>query len=541
MRIGRLASLSQSLIFAADLIVMRLAIRTLLLTFLIFTADILNAQDLVNYSEVTFNSDLEKKFLDDHFLNNKTDYFNLFMANGTLLNASSVANARKRFYDHIEQWRDEKFQAKKADKKVKAIYDNIHSAFLSKYEVTTRFETIFSNGIYNCVSSSALYGLAFNELNIPFSIKEQPTHVYLIAYPSNERIMVETTSPLGGFYKMNDQFKANYLKVLKDQKLISAKEFTSTDTETLFDKYYFQSQGEVTLLQLAGLQYANDGIILDENKEHLAAFRELEKAYLLYPSDRVGYMLMVAGARTIESITVPDTLHAQVLGKVSRYKRYGITDDMIKGDFYNAIRYWLNEKSDRETAASYHSVADRYVTDIGLKNELAFLFHYENAVLSYNRSKYKEALASLETCMGLKPAHAETTRMFIQTLAQSLRNTSNKEVIGALESYSQKFPTLLQDNNYNQFLCNSYLAESANNFKTSNATTGERYKQVFEKFYSEHKDVPLDEEFIGQAYSAAAVYYFRKGQTSKAKSVVNEGLKLSPDNYQLKMSQRMLE
>jgi hypothetical protein len=501
----------------------------------------IHAQELVKYPEISFNSEFEKKVLDDHFLNKKTDYFRLLIANGSLLNENAVEKSYLRFTEYVNGFKNEKFVSKKADKKIKSVYDGIHSTFLSKYELRNRFENIFYDGGFNCVSASALYALAFHDLNIPFSIKEQPTHVYIIAYPSAERIMVETTTPLTGYFKMNEQFKDNYVRMLKDQKIISAKEYATTDRAILFDKYYFQNEGDITLRQLVGLQYANDGIFLIEAKEYLDAFYELEKAYLFYPSDRIGYLLMLAAAQALDARTNRDTLHAVLAGKLARYKRYGVTEGAVKGELYQSMNYWLSEKADKEAMKSYFNAMDAMIDDKALKDELSFEFNYECGRLDYNKAKYKDALPHLEKCLTLKPNHAELTIMLVRTIHEAYETTPRKEVLKIVERYAAQFPSLSLDNKFNLYLCNLYLLESANSFKNNDPVNGEFYQSSFEKYLGEHKDLVPHADALGEAYSSAAVYYFRKGQSSKARAAINEGLKISPENYQLKMSQRMLD
>jgi tetratricopeptide (TPR) repeat protein len=515
--------------------------RSLLTSLLLMLTLGVSAQELVKYEEISFSSDFEKRVFDDHFLNKKTDFFSLLMANGSLLNESSIEKAKTRFTNYIDGFKTEKFQSKKPDKKVKTLYDGIHADFFIKYEAKNRFENIFHNGAFNCVSASALFGLAFHELRIPFSIKEQPTHVYVIAFPSSERIMVETTTPLAGYYTVTEQFKDDYTRMLKDQKLITAKEYIDTDRAILFDKYYFGNQGDITLLQLVGLQYANDGLALLDAKEYLAAFNELEKAYLFYPSDRTGYLLMLAGGQAVQSRENKDSVHAQMVGKLSRYKRYGVTADMIKGELHNSMLYWLSEKGDKETMKSYFTAMHRMVDDKALKDDLEFNYSYECGRMNYNKAKFKDALPYFERCLTLKPNHAETTSIFVGTIGQSFKNLPTKEAIKMLEQYSLQFPSLTDDNTFNLFLCNAYLIESANGFKNDDPSTGEAYQSSFEKYFSSHSDVNPGTQILGEAYSSAAVYYFKKGQSSKARNAINEGLKISPENYQLKMSQRMLD
>jgi len=65
-----------------------------------------------------------------------------------------------------------------------------------------------------------------------------------------------------------------------------------------------------------------------------------------------------------------------------------------------------------------------------------------------------------------------------------------------------------------------------------------RNKQLFEKYYA--PELTIDQRNIGRSYSITAVYYFRKGYTSKAKAIINEGLNISPHNHELLVRKNMI-
>ena len=44
----------------------------------------------------------------------------------------------------------------------------------------------------------------------------------------------------------------------------------------------------------------------------------------------------------------------------------------------------------------------------------------------------------------------------------------------------------------------------------------------------------MEEYLIGEAYSAASVYYFKRGLYNKAKEYLSKGLDFAPNNKQLK-------
>ena len=111
----------------------------------------------------------------------------------------------KKLDDVIKTLPSKESKSKKETKRIKKVYDIIHSKFLKKYEANSIFTDIFKNGNYNCVTASAIYAYIFDKLDVPYHVKEAPSHVYLIAYPKTHNIYLETTAPGAyGFISPND-------------------------------------------------------------------------------------------------------------------------------------------------------------------------------------------------------------------------------------------------------------------------------------------------------------------------------------------------
>jgi tetratricopeptide (TPR) repeat protein len=497
--------------------------------------------DLVRYEELTFSSPFEKQILDDHFLNAKTDYFLLFMANGAVMTESNVIKARDQFYEHLKALNNEKFNGRKNDKKIKTLYDDFHSSFLRRYELSNRFEDIFHNGTFNSVSGSVLFALAFHELAIPFEVKENDNSIYLVAYPESEKIIVESTSSTGGFITVSREFKEQYAKMLRDQKIISQQEYGSTTANSLYDKYYLGNHENLTFEHLIAIQYINDALFLTSQGKHEEAMVQLEKAYVFMPTERTSYLLLVTSVQAFAAKQAKDEDHAALLGKVSRHKRYGIKHDMIQSDFATAIQEILFDNNDRQKLERYYEVLDSMITDHELKQKIAFQYHYEIGRAQFNKGHFKEALPAFEQTLKINPSNLDASSLFIRSVAQTIRNSTNSDRLTVLENYSKVYPLLLDNNFFNEMLTNTYLIEFQNGYQAGKPLEGEKYRSIFEAFVKDHHDIPFDDFLLGQAYSSAAVFYFRKGQNSKAKSIVAKGLEISPQNNDLRMSLRMID
>ena len=101
------------------------------------------------------------------------------------------------------------------------------------------------------------------------------------------------------------------------------------------------------------------------------------------------------------------------------------------------------------------------------------------------------------------------------------------------DSLSKSYPLLqeLEIFRYNYCKLLVYLAEEA--FREKDAILGEKYLTQIEANNAEKKNIVIYCD-PASAFSVAGSYYFKKGNSAKAKAVLNRGLVVSPDNWELK-------
>ena len=96
---------------------------------------------------------------------------------------------------------------------------------------------------------------------------------------------------------------------------------------------------------------------------------------------------------------------------------------------------------------------------------------------------------------------------------------------------------------YSQLL-QFYLLQFGQAYELSQHKKGKEFKLRFEEAYELNKasgeGYLLDRNLIGRAYSIAAVYYFRKGQTAYSRQILDQGLRYAPDNLELLQRKRMI-
>lgn len=512
-----------------------------LLLLLLFPPKGLAQDSLVRINEIKFTSDFEKQAMVGYLKkSNRETLLSLLLATSESITTVKYKEINNRIASIENKLTSEVADKKKNDKKIKIIYDQVHTLFLKKYEIDVRFDDIFLNGKYNCVTATALFALIFDRLNIPYEIKEEPTHVYLLAYPNANNIIVETTSPLFGYLSFDDRFKSNYINILKNQKIIGASEIEKKTTEELFNTYYFKNE-KIDLQKLVGIHYTNDALFRGDKGDIKGAFHQMEKGVLLYPASKSQYLLAHFGIETLNKEKLQPKEKALLISKLSRYKAQGITNDMIKGEFINLTNELLARDNNKAAYKDCYAIISKSITDPELFNEIAYLYNYENGRILYNQGNFTSAKSSFEKALSYQPNNIDLQAIFISTIANTFRNAKRvKPALDSLLLFKKRYPTLEQNSNFNSMLANAYVMQFGEYYQQGDTANGEKYKSLFETMFSTDKNITVSSNIIGSAYSEACSYYFKRGQRAKAKALVEKGLEISPDSYELRARQQML-
>jgi tetratricopeptide (TPR) repeat protein len=495
---------------------------------------------LVYFNEIQYQSDFERQAFKEYFKNNNpkaiVDLLLSPMGDGPSKRQAVVNQIESTAYRLHPS-----VAGKKPEKHVKIIYDQVHSTFLKKYELVNRFSEIFTTGNYNCVTATALYALVFDELKIPYAIQEKPTHVFLVAYPKQSNILVETTSPLFGYMSYDNRYKEKFVHNLKGSKLIGTTEAAAQTVDELFNKYFFQNDN-IDLKKLVGLHYLNDALFKNDNQNVKEAFQQSEKAYLFYPSPRTSFLLAGFAAELLHQGKLKPEERAWMIAKISRHKDQNITKEMVRGEFINLTQQVLVKENNRRLYQECKEILlKRGIQEPETTSDIRYVYNHELGLVNYNQGNYEEAKYFFANALAEQPNNVESGATFVTTLAFTLRNQRNgKLALDTLQKYQTRFQLLNQNNKFNSLLALAWLMAYKSEMVAGNIKVAEPLLVKFEDMYKSNKNLLVDPNAVGSAYSEACSYYFKKGQKEKAKAFLTRGLEIAPDNFELRTRQQMI-
>lgn len=251
-----------------------------LLYLLIFTSVFTYAQKTELHAYIPFKTEYER----ESWKNPDKDILALAMSIDSTFTKEEDQNFRSkldRFYKtHSFTAKD----GKKRIKNVQELYLAIHSDFLFRYRDRVDFSQLVRKGEYNCVTASILYAEILKHYQIPFVVLNEPQHVFLVAYPDEEYIVLQTTSPKFEEFQVAEKVRLARVNEMLSEKVITPLEVDTLGTNQAYE-IYFNNQNRVTIAELLGYDYYNQMVYLMENQEDYSRATEMGiRANYLIPS-----------------------------------------------------------------------------------------------------------------------------------------------------------------------------------------------------------------------------------------------------------------
>ena len=496
---------------------------------------ILSRDCLVRINELAFSNDKEKEYY-FKYVNSRdiNDAFHLlfYVRNGN----SNVDSILKKLDEHVDILRV-KMMKYPEKKKMKFLYSYIHNTFFDKYVELALFPDIFGSKEYNCLSASILYGFFLEKLQIPYEARMSSNHVYLISYPGTMNIVLETTNPISKIALINDDFKREYITMMREVKLIGSQEMEKFTVNELFGKYYFE-EDVADMYDMVGTHYLNQTATYINKFAYQEAYRLILKAHVINPDYKTIFTIIQIGAKILNQDGFKKSEDAEILGLLSRFTDYGITVDMIVSDFNTITQTQLINNSDTTMYQNSYNSLMYYATDSALKANLSYTYYKALCLYWYQSSKLDKALNYIDKAFLINPNNKESEQILVEVFSNYIyankNNTSDfKNIYDKIDSYLQVKPELADNKTFGLFRMYYWVDLIENEYSKGNMVEGDKYLDHLERILTIELISKLSYD-IQNLYIKGSFYYYKRYNNKKAKEYIVRGLKYLPDSYELK-------
>ena len=422
---------------------------------------------------------------------------------------------------------------KKEKKRVNKIYNTIHYTFLKKYNLDSYFSDIFKDGTYNCVTASALYAFVFDQLDIPYHVKETPSHVFLIAYPNTHNIYLETTVP--GAYGFSIPKEPEIKKIVDEliaYKLVTTEEVQAKGYAKFYEDYYY-GKAYVDKSALIGMQYYNKSLSYLDNENYALALVHLNKAKVFFSSPLIKPLIksiLFLQINDLEFNTEKDIDFLVELLSISNYpKDYSLSN--LRTSLFKIIEHDDNDAAFVELAISKFET----VNPAKVKHEaIEFLYEY----LAKNASRNGDNAAALNYADAILKTNPkskiakEVVEYF--TFRQVGLSVLDLNALNTFLETCDKYPFLKTNKRYTLSLALFYGNIALVNFKSKNIKTGHSYLEQFETVMDDNSIInDMNKVLIADLYQRAGNYYYYKNRYAEAYKKYSKGLSYIPNHPEL--------
>lgn len=492
------------------------------------------------YDTLIYRSQFEARLVNSTVNSANANYFSLFLAiNSDSIDCERHSATLNGFYPFL----DAKLSRARTNKqKAMIIFKEVHARFFRMYEEVVLFDRIFTDGTYNCVTASMLYALVLDKYRIPYEVKEKPTHIYLVTFPRQENILFETTNPRG-LYAPDEKAKRDYVEGLVAMKLITREHVNNVGMDRAFNEYYYDNQN-ISLRQLAGLQYYNQALALYHVEKNIdGAITSALKANILYPNTKNLYVktfLIRESLRNANFKTMSDVRHlaefASTAADVSE-RKYVLS---VFGDLLDTK---LIQQSEEAFVAEAYRILSTRATNETLKLELNYNYEMTMAHWYGMKGEMDEVLVRAERAYAINPDDARLQELVARAVALKSDDIRGEaKAIESLTAYSEKFPFLKSNKTFKTLMIYQYSYRAYSLFLKNSGDEGYKFLALLEEDLKSFGGNPVAlQSMIGLAYAEAGAYHYRTKNFRKALEVLQKGLEIVPGHGEIQERIRIVE
>jgi hypothetical protein len=490
--------------------------------------------NVFRFEELRFDSSLEKEAFQCFYSGQKCDPFHLALATDPNISLPDYEGFKKDFYGYLDELKQNKRFTRKPRVQIAFIFKAIHGKYLRLYKETPLFSQIFITNDFNCLTATVLYALAFDYLDIPYQNILLTDHVYLIAYPGELSIIVETTNPLRGTRTaIGIREKARAVQSLLNMKLITEQDIQQKGVEQVFNEFYL-AEDTPELIQLIGSLYYNYAMVEADRLRYMQAYELLKKSSFLYPRRNTTSFLMIFAATILTGADIKHKETYRVFSDLEKFMAFGISRQAIIDQSHSYLDMAKKSGQHQLIDSAYLWMYQDFNDSI-IKDELKFTYHFNKTLRLLSNYWDNEALEYLEITYRMRPFDDNVNTLMMQFLSKKLQSGwSIESNYHSVKEFAERFESLPENQNFLMLYQITLLETIDHHFLSRNFDSAEKFRKEFEQKFS--PESIASSEILGyfeQVYSRASLLYYHEKRISRAREVLTSGLKYAPNSYEL--------
>ena len=195
--------------------------------------------------------------------------------------------------------------------------------------------------------------------------------------------------------------------------------------------------------------------------------------------------------------------------------------EMLADEFKRITHLQLTTNSNFELYEQSYQLLKTQIKDTVLFKEMDFIYQYENGRVRLMTGKYEQAEPYLYRAYVLNSKNSDIRAMLNSLIIKKIsKSSTNENGVEEIKKYIALYPFLSENEDVYVILCGTYTNSIYKAFANKEHIKGEKLMAEFEALTAQ-KTLPSNlDDYVARAYSEGAFYYFRKGNTNKAKQIL---------------------
>ena len=190
------------------------------------------------------------------------------------------------FDSFLKKLEKKRTSIKKEKDFIEYVFSKTHQTYLKKFEPYASFNSLFSNGSYNCLTGTILYAVILHHFDIPYQVIETNYHIFITVDSKQGKILLEATDPLSGFVDTENGIEKR-ISTYRQNSL------TASNARATYYQFNFDLYRSVSLEELRGLLYYNKAVDSFNHQKLEESVSYLVQAHELYSSSRMEELSMI--------------------------------------------------------------------------------------------------------------------------------------------------------------------------------------------------------------------------------------------------------
>jgi len=502
---------------------------TILILVVITNALFAQNDSLISFTDLNFHGQFERDSY-RNFIDGKENAFNLYLATDENVSADEAKQLLEKYESIFVELEESSIAGKKINKQIDLTVKVLSTTFLKRYAASEDFHALIADSSYNFLTESMLYALVFDKLEIPYKVMVSLSHVYLVANPGPQSIVIETENPASEIFSKSKEEKKAQIRSMKESGLINDAVLLEKSTDEIYAEQFDEvKKSSVDVFQ--GMQYFFSAKEKYDDSEYEEAFDLLKKAYIFFPDNKVELLMSSALSVLIERSRFEEVEDVDMISKYSRI--LGSDVGIVSQVFQRTINNNLELGKQNSFCDSMFTQLIFGIRDAKLSEEISFRY---NMQMSLHLRDSIEAESYLKEAMRLRSNNNDLKKAMKIHYHNYFRKIYVKPTVLYAEvtrvQEEMKYDCITDVVTYYELLALLQLTESSAN--KENLSEAESYLEKFESdFDKKHLDQVMGEMLV-EAYRTLAVKIFYKGNKTRAKEIVEKGLEYVPGNSYLK-------